>query len=102
MLLDERVHPVQGLLEGVEGLDGGGRGPPVERGSTRSALVTAIAVGTLHTTPFTAAGWSTTASDRPCDVLLHPLAQHHIHGMPRSTPNQRDHLTEGVTLIHTE
>src|SRR3954471_23642348 len=61
-------------------------------GSTRSQLVTAIAVGTLHTTPFTAAGWSATASDRLCDVLLH---QHLIHGMARSTPNLLDQLTEG-------
>src|SRR5882757_5380229 len=87
-------------------------------GSTRSGLVTAIAVGTLHTprslrralhcggvvnhrprSPLFRHGLSHMATDRHCDALLH---QHLIHGMPPSTPTSRDQLTEGAGVINAE
>jgi len=65
VLLDERVHPGEGVLQGAERLDDRRRGPPVVRREHQIGTGDGYRGRHAAHTPFAAAGWSTTASDRP-------------------------------------
>ncbi|MFD7951845.1 hypothetical protein ACFV1Z_12360, partial [Micrococcus luteus] len=63
MLLDEGVHAREGAFETVEGLDHGGWGLSVVRREHQIGTGDGYRGRHAAHTPFTVAGWSTTASD---------------------------------------